>query len=77
MQNGLGRPNRTNRGLLVNDDFEASPNFYVIGPLIGGNFTTNLRFWHVESAPRIRSLAKLLAARLARSFALPERSVLA
>lgn len=64
MRNGLGRPNRTNRGLAVNDDFEASPNFYVIGPLIGGNFTPRIRFWHVESAPRIRSLAKSLATTL-------------
>lgn len=68
MANGLARPNRTNRGLLVNDDFEASPGFYVIGPLIGGNFTANLRYWHVESAPRIRSLAKSLAAKLACSL---------
>ncbi|CAM3034870.1 hypothetical protein BST27_18360 [Mycobacterium intermedium] len=68
MQNGLCRPNRTNRGLLVNGDFEASPNFYVIGPLLGGNFNANIRFWHVESAPRIRSLAKSLAAHLVASL---------
>ncbi|WP_191495790.1 FAD/NAD(P)-binding protein [Mycobacterium simulans] len=68
MQNGLCRPNRTNRGLLVNDDFEASPNFCVIGPLVGGNFNPKIRFWHVESAPRIRSLAKSLAASLLASL---------
>jgi uncharacterized NAD(P)/FAD-binding protein YdhS len=64
MANGLCRPNRTNRGLAVNDDFEASPGFRVIGPLVGGNFNAKLRYWHVESAPRIRTLAKSLAARL-------------
>lgn len=64
MQNGLCRPNRTNRGLFVNDDFEASPDFCVIGPLVGGNFNTKIRLWHVENAPRIRSLAKSLAASL-------------
>ncbi|BBX74732.1 FAD/NAD(P)-binding protein [Mycobacterium shinjukuense] len=64
MRNGLARPNRTNRGLLVNDDFQASPGYFVIGPLIGGNFTATIRFWHVENAPRIRSLAKSLAAGL-------------
>ncbi|OBJ89211.1 hypothetical protein A9W97_14725 [Mycobacterium gordonae] len=61
LRNGLCRPNRTNRGVLVNDEFEASPGFFVIGPLNGGNFTPRIRFWHVESAPRIRALAKLLA----------------
>lgn len=61
MRSGLCRPNRTNRGVLVNDEFEASPGLHVIGPLVGGNFNSTIRFWHVESAPRIRSLAKLLA----------------
>ncbi len=61
LRNGLCRPNRTNRGVLVNDQFEASPGFFVIGPLNGGNFTPRIRFWHVESAPRIRALAKSLA----------------
>lgn len=64
MRNGLCRPNRTNRGILVNDDFEASPGCCVIGPLNGGNFNPRIRFWHVESAPRIRSLARSLAASL-------------
>lgn len=64
MRNGLCRPNRTNRGLLVDDGFEASPNFCIIGPLVGGNFNAKIRYWHVESAPRIRSLAKTLAASL-------------
>ena len=68
MQNGLCRPNRTNRGLFVNDNFEASPDFYVIGPLIGGNFNPRIRLWHVENAPRIRSLAKSLAATLVASL---------
>ncbi|MBX9641054.1 MAG: FAD/NAD(P)-binding protein [Mycobacteriaceae bacterium] len=68
LRNGLCRPNRTNRGILVNDEFESSPGFFVIGPLNGGNFTPRIRFWHVESAPRIRALAKLLAARLVSSL---------
>jgi uncharacterized NAD(P)/FAD-binding protein YdhS len=68
MQNGLCRPNRTNRGLFVNNDFEASPDFCVIGPLVGGNFNAKIRLWHVESAPRIRSLAKSLAASLVASL---------
>lgn len=67
LRNGLCRPNRTNRGVLVNDEFEASPGFFVIGPLNGGNFNHRIRFWHVESAPRIRSLAKSLAAVLVSS----------
>ncbi|QUR69705.1 hypothetical protein F6B93_09645 [Mycobacterium spongiae] len=68
MCNKLGRPNRTNRGLLVNDAFEATPDFFVIGPLVGGNFNSTMRFWHVENAPRIRSLAKSLATNLVASL---------
>ncbi len=68
LRSGLCRPNRTNRGVLVNDEFESSPGFFVIGPLNGGNFNARIRCWHVESAPRIRSLAKLLAASLVSSL---------
>jgi uncharacterized NAD(P)/FAD-binding protein YdhS len=67
MSNGLCRPNRTNRGVVVDDGFEASPGFCVIGPLVGGNFNAKLRYWHVESAPRIRLLAKSLSAKLMQS----------
>jgi uncharacterized NAD(P)/FAD-binding protein YdhS len=67
LRNGLCLPNRTNRGVLVDDEFEASPGFFVIGPLNGGNFNPRIRLWHVESAPRIRSLAKSLAAGLVSS----------
>lgn len=61
LRNGLCRPNRTNRGVLVDDEFQSSPGVFVIGPLNGGNFNPRIRLWHVESAPRIRSLAKSLA----------------
>jgi uncharacterized NAD(P)/FAD-binding protein YdhS len=75
MQNGLCRPNRTNRGLFVNDDFEASPDFCVIGPLVAGNFNSKIRLWHVENAPRIRSLARSLAASLVASLQPTSRTV--
>jgi uncharacterized NAD(P)/FAD-binding protein YdhS len=57
----LCKINGTNRGFLVNDQLEANRNFYVIGPLVGGNFNKKIRFWHVESAPRIQGLSKILA----------------
>ncbi len=71
IENGICTPNSTNRGFLVNDRLEASENVYVIGPLVGGNFNDKVRFWHVESAARISSLAKLLAESLADSLFVP------
>ena len=59
--NGLCKVNRTNRGFLVNERLEANKRLYVIGPLVGGNFNSKIRFWHAESAPRIHGLARLLA----------------
>jgi uncharacterized NAD(P)/FAD-binding protein YdhS len=57
----LANINITGRGFEVNENFEAHPNLYVIGPLLGGNFNSLIHFWHVESAPRIFGLAEPLA----------------
>jgi uncharacterized NAD(P)/FAD-binding protein YdhS len=61
VRNNTCKINRTNRGFEVNEEFEANRNLYVIGPLLGGNFNDVIRFWHAESAPRIRGLSRLLA----------------
>jgi uncharacterized NAD(P)/FAD-binding protein YdhS len=61
VKNNVCKVNSTGRGFLVNERLEANRNLYVVGPLVGGNFNNKIRFWHVESAPRIRGLSKLLA----------------
>ena len=68
LDNGICKVNRTNRGFLVNERLEAGENVYVIGPLLGGNFNENVRYWHVESASRIAGLAELLAESLCDSL---------
>lgn len=73
IDNELCYVNSTNRGFVVNDRLEASENVYVIGPLVGGNFNEKVRFWHVESASRIVSLAKLLADSLSDSLSSSHR----
>lgn len=80
INNGLCTVNKTNRGFLLSDRLEAGQGIYVIGPLVAGNFNAKVRFWHVESALRISSLAKLLAETLVDSlftsiqYPLPETS---
>jgi len=54
-------PNLSGKGVVVNEHFEASPNLYAIGPLIGGNVNPLIHFWHLENAPRIMYLAPYLA----------------
>jgi len=76
ISNRLCTVNSTNRGFLVNERLEASEQCYVIGPLLGGNFNSACRFWHVESASRISGLAKLLAESLSSSI-FPSVDVLA
>lgn len=68
IDNKICKVNSTNRGFLVNERLESSENFYVIGPLVGGNFNEKVRYWHVESASRIAGLAKLLARSLCDSL---------
>jgi uncharacterized NAD(P)/FAD-binding protein YdhS len=77
INNQLCRVNSTNRGFFVNERLEASEHCYVIGPLLAGNFNTAFRYWHVESASRISSLARLLAESLASSVSpsVPRSSV--
>jgi uncharacterized NAD(P)/FAD-binding protein YdhS len=76
ISNRLCRPNSTQHGFFVNERLEASEQCYVIGPLLGGNFNSACRYWHVESASRISGLAKLLAESLSSSI-FPSVDVLA
>lgn len=72
MENEICKANSTKRGFLVSGKLEASENFYVIGPLVGGNFNETVRLWHVESAARINGLAELLAKSLTDSLFPPD-----
>jgi uncharacterized NAD(P)/FAD-binding protein YdhS len=54
-------PNESNRGFIVDQSFEASKNFYLMGPLVAGNIDGNLRVWHAESCQRIISFSQQLA----------------
>lgn len=61
VHNGIAEVNLSGKGLLVNKYFEAAPNLYVIGPLLGGNKNERIHFWHLENASRIMYLAPYLA----------------
>ena len=47
--------NGSNKGFVVNENFESIKNFFVIGPLLSGTLNKKLRIWHAESCPRIFS----------------------
>jgi uncharacterized NAD(P)/FAD-binding protein YdhS len=63
---GLCRPNASNRGFLLNEHFECSPDCYVMGPMVAGNLNQSMRVWHAESCSRIISLSHQLAQALIR-----------
>jgi uncharacterized NAD(P)/FAD-binding protein YdhS len=54
------QPNESNRGFIVDKNFEASKNCYVMGPLLAGNIDGNFRVWHAESCQRIISFSQNL-----------------
>jgi uncharacterized NAD(P)/FAD-binding protein YdhS len=59
-------PNDSDRGFLVSEEFEASENCYVMGPLTAGNLAGKIRVWHAESCTRIIGMSRQLAAVLIR-----------
>ena len=61
----LCAPNASRRGFMVNEQYEASKNFYILGPLIAGNYVGTVRVWHAESCHRIISIAERFAEVLA------------
>ena len=61
VHNGIAAINLSGKGFWVNEYFEAAPNLYVIGPLLGGNKNERIHFWHLENASRIMYLAPYLA----------------
>jgi uncharacterized NAD(P)/FAD-binding protein YdhS len=67
IQREICTPNQSNRGFVIDQNFEASKNFYLMGPLVAGNIDGSLRVWHAESCQRIISFSQQLAAVLLRS----------
>jgi uncharacterized NAD(P)/FAD-binding protein YdhS len=61
LKHGLSKMNLSERGFVVNENFETAPGLYIMGPLLGGNYNKLIHFWHLENAPRIRYLAPFLA----------------
>ncbi|PSB40183.1 hypothetical protein C7B77_28685, partial [Chamaesiphon polymorphus CCALA 037] len=68
-------PNESNRGFVIDKNFEASKNCYLMGPLVAGNIDGNFRVWHAESCQRIIGFSQNLAAALLRSEQLEVPSV--
>lgn len=66
--NNICRTNTSKRGFMVNENFEADNNFFIMGPLLAGNSNKQTMIWHVESCTRICLLSKQLARILADTF---------
>ncbi|MBS1628374.1 MAG: FAD/NAD(P)-binding protein [Bacteroidetes bacterium] len=68
INSNLCKINLSNKGIQVNDCFEASPNIYFFGPLLNGNYTAAIPYWQLESISRIIKLApKLVSCLLQKS----------
>jgi uncharacterized NAD(P)/FAD-binding protein YdhS len=61
VHNKIAKVNLSGKGFYVNENFEAAPNLYIMGPLLGGNMNKRIHFWHLENASRIMYLAPFLA----------------
>jgi uncharacterized NAD(P)/FAD-binding protein YdhS len=57
-------PNDSNRGFVIDKNFKANHNCYVMGPLVAGNIDGDFKIWHAESCQRIINLSQHLAATL-------------
>jgi len=53
--------NLSGKGFIVNENFEAAPNLYVIGPLLGGNMNKRIYTWHLENVAKLFYYAPFLA----------------
>lgn len=50
------KPNPSLKGFCVNSKFEASTNFYIMGPLLAGNLIGKHKIWHADSCKGIYEL---------------------
>ncbi len=61
---GLATPTPSNAGFVVDDDYAASPGFFVMGPLLAGNVLDGRPVWHLEHAGRIIEMGTALGRRI-------------
>jgi uncharacterized NAD(P)/FAD-binding protein YdhS len=61
LQREICQPNASHRGFVVDKDFKANKNCYVMGPLVAGNIDGTFKVWHAESCQRIIGLSQHLA----------------
>ena len=61
IRRGICIPNDSQGGFKIDENFEASENLYLMGPLIAGNINEKLKVWHAESCGRIFHLSQNLA----------------
>jgi uncharacterized NAD(P)/FAD-binding protein YdhS len=71
LDRGLVRPTANSAGLLVNDEMEASPGIFVLGPLLAGNVVKGTAIWHVEHCGRISRFARDLGGILGQRLTCP------
>lgn len=57
---GMCKMNLSRKGFVANEKFEAGPNFYIMGPLLGGNVNKLIHFWQLENVIRLTYLAPYL-----------------
>jgi uncharacterized NAD(P)/FAD-binding protein YdhS len=67
VNNQICQMNLSKKGIEVNEKFEAAPNLYIMGPLLGGNVNKLIHFWQLENASRLTYLAPYLAEELLNS----------
>ena len=65
--NHICRMNLSGKGFEVNEKFEAAPNLYIMGPLLGGNVNKLIHFWQLENVSRLTYLAPYLVTELIES----------
>ena len=64
LKTGLCVANSSGMGFEVNEQMAASPDLYVVGPLLGGNIIGENLVWHAEHCGRIIKFAKQLSTHL-------------
>jgi uncharacterized NAD(P)/FAD-binding protein YdhS len=55
------RINTANMGLAVDEYFAANDNLYIMGPLLAGVYNSKFKFWHLENAKKLNTLAAIVA----------------
>ncbi|MDT0558725.1 FAD/NAD(P)-binding protein [Ichthyenterobacterium sp. W332] len=68
ISSNLCTPNASLRGFTVDENFQASSNLYIAGPLLAGNIINSQALWHIEHCGRIIYLGKELAKQLNSSY---------